>query len=98
MCNQSVGLISSVIEKTGIPTVGLSLLREVTERVRPPRSLFVPFALGYPLGRPREPLLQRQILRSALHLLERSDPLPILEDYRTAAEGAEEGVILRKSK
>ena len=89
MCNQSVGLIASVIEKSGIPTVALSLLREVTERVRPPRSLYVPFPLGYPLGRPREPLLQRQILRAALHLLERSDSLPILEDYCKTAEGAE---------
>ncbi len=88
MCNQSVGLIASVIEKTGIATVGLSLLREVTERVRPPRSLYVPFPLGYPLGRPREPLLQREILRSALHLLQRSNPLPILEEFHTTAEGA----------
>ncbi len=34
MCNESVGLIASVIERAGIPTIGLSLLREVTERVR----------------------------------------------------------------
>jgi len=50
MCNQSVGLIASVIEKSGIPTVCLSLLREVAEKVRPPRTLFVPFPIGYPLG------------------------------------------------
>ena len=82
MCNQSVGLIASVIEKVGIPTAGLSLLREVAERVRPPRTLFVPFAFGYPLGEPNRLVLQHAILGEALKLLEAPDPLPILRDFR----------------
>jgi hypothetical protein len=76
-----VGLIASVIEKVNIPTVCLSLLREVTEKVKPPRSLFVPFPLGYPLGEPGQPEIQHKVLRAALHLLALSDPLPVLEDY-----------------
>ncbi len=82
MCNQSVGLIASVIEKSGIPTVGLSLLREVTEKVKPPRALFVPFKHGYPLGEPNNPDLQHRIIKRALELLVASDPLPILADFQ----------------
>lgn len=81
MCNQSVGLIASVIEKAGIPTVGLSLLREVSERVKPPRTLFVPFPMGYPLGRPRDQALQIRIIRAAFSLFEDSRPLPILSAF-----------------
>jgi hypothetical protein len=82
MCNQSVGLIASVIEKCGIPTVGLSLLREVTERVEPPRALFVTFRHGYPLGEPNHVDLQHRIIKRALELLVASDPLPILATFR----------------
>lgn len=81
MCNQSVGLIASVIEKVGIPTVGLSLLHEVTERVKPPRTLFVPYAFGYPLGQPNNPALQHDIIRAAMGLLETSDSLPVSCDF-----------------
>lgn len=80
MCNQSVGLIQSVIEKAGIPTVSITLLREVTEKVRPPRALFAPFPLGYPLGRPDDAGLQRRIILASLSLLERAT-LPLLEEF-----------------
>jgi hypothetical protein len=70
MCNQAVGLVGAELERHGIATVCLSLLRHVSERVRPPRTLFVPFAHGYPLGRPGDPGLQTAILRAALRMLE----------------------------
>ncbi len=81
MCNQSVGLIASVIEKAGIPTVGLSLLQMVTKKVRPPRALYVPFPFGYPLGKPNDIKLQHKIIRAALDLLESSEELPILRNF-----------------
>ena len=81
MCNQSVGLIASVIEKSGIPTVCLSLLREVAEKVRPPRTLFMPFPIGYPLGASDQSELQHSIIRTALDLFEATDPLPLLHSY-----------------
>jgi hypothetical protein len=84
MCNQSVGLIASVIEMAGIPTVALSLLRMATKKVRPPRSLFVPFPFGYPLGKPNDPNLQHQIIRAAMDLLESPDELPILRNFVAA--------------
>jgi hypothetical protein len=81
MCNQSVGLIASIIERAGIPTVGLSLLREVSEKVRPPRTLFVPFPFGYPLGKPNQPALQHQVIEASVNLLIKPDPLPVLADF-----------------
>jgi hypothetical protein len=84
MCHQSVGLIAGILEKAGIPTVSLSLLRWVTEKVQPPRSLSVPFPFGYPLGKPHEAKLQHQIIRAALNLLESPEELPILRDFAPA--------------
>ena len=81
MCNQSVGLVAGVIEKAGIPTVGISLLQMVTKKVRSPRALYVPFPFGYPLGRPHDANLQHRIIRAALDLLESPEGLPILREF-----------------
>jgi hypothetical protein len=82
MCNQAVSLAAAELERRGIATVTLVLLRVVAERVRPPRALFVPFRHGYPLGAPDDPPRQRAVLEAALRLLE--DPSlgpPVLVDY-----------------
>jgi hypothetical protein len=80
MCNQSVGLIQRAIEYAGITTVSISLLREITEQIRPPRALFVPFPLGHPLGESNNPELQTRIIRAAFALLPRTD-IPVLETF-----------------
>lgn len=84
MCHQSVGLIQSIVEKAGIPTVSVTLLREVTERVGPPRALFVDYPLGYPLGAPNDAALQTRILRSALALLSEDVPPALLQNFGLA--------------
>ncbi len=81
MCNQAVGLIQGILEEAGIATVSVSLLAEVTRKVKPPRAWFVPFPLGYPLGQPQDAALQRKIIEETLKLLERTD-LPVFEAYR----------------
>jgi hypothetical protein len=80
MCNQSVGLIQRQIEYAGITTVSISLLREITEKTRPPRALFVPFPLGYPLGEPNNAEIQTRIIRATFALLTRND-CPVLESF-----------------
>ena len=80
MCHQSVGLIQRAIESQGITTVSVSLLREITEKIRPPRALFVPYPLGYPLGAPYDTMLQTRIMRAAFTLLTRND-CPVLETF-----------------
>ena len=82
MCHQSVGLIQGVLEGLGLSTVGVSICREITERVRPPRTLFAPYPFGYPLGRPGDPALQKRIIREALDLLDRDGPPPITAVWR----------------
>jgi hypothetical protein len=74
MCHQSVGLIQSVIEKAGIPTASVTLLREITERIAPPRALFLDFPLGYPLGDPNDAAMQTRILLSLFALLGETVP------------------------
>jgi hypothetical protein len=83
MCNQAVGLVSAEIERRGIATGAIQLLREVAERVRPPRALWVPFPHGYPLDTPDDPARQRAVLEALIDLIEKPDlKPPVLEEYR----------------
>jgi hypothetical protein len=81
MCNQAVCLVQAAIEREGITTVSISLLREVASVLKPPRALFVPFPMGFPLGAPQRPQLQHRIIAAALELLERNDT-PILAEFK----------------
>lgn len=83
MCVQTVGLLSGAIERENITTVGISLLREITSVIHPPRALFVPFPMGFPLGAPHDAALQHQVIRAALDLLPRTD-VPVLEAFHLA--------------
>lgn len=76
MCSQTVSLVAAELERQGISTVALQLLREIAEAVRPPRALFVPFPHGYPLGRPDDPPRQLAVMEAALGLLEQPDLRP----------------------
>ncbi len=49
-------------------TVNVSTGRDITARVRPPRSVFVNHPMGNPFGRPGEEKLQREILLAALEM------------------------------
>ncbi len=82
MCNQTVCLVAAELERQGIATVAIQLLREVAVRVRPPRALVVPFRHGHPLGEPHRPEQQRAVLEAALRMLEdRALRPPALSDY-----------------
>ncbi len=86
MCNQAVGLVAAELERQGITTVAIQLLRRVAERVRPPRSLLVPFAHGYPLDVPDRPERQSGVIAAALRLCEDPDEqLPVLAEYEPPA-------------
>lgn len=76
-----MGLIQSVIERSGIPTVSLTVCKELTEKVRPPRALFVDRPFGYPLGAPEDAGLQTRILLAALALLRRQVDEPLIVDF-----------------
>ena len=78
-----------MFEAQGVATILISLVREHTEKQKPPRALFVPFPFGHALGRPDDPDLQHRVLRAALDLL--AEPAgPVLRDFPDDAEpGAE---------
>jgi hypothetical protein len=70
------------MEKRGIATVVLSLLRDVAKKVAPPRTLYVPFRHGFPLDVPTDSARQRRVIEAALALLSRPrSEAPILVDY-----------------
>ena len=82
MCNQAVGLVAAELERQGISTVAVQLLRYVAEKMRPPRALAVPFRHGYPLGKPDDPGHQRAVIEAALKMLEdQSLKPPAIVDY-----------------
>ena len=80
MCNQTVGLVQAELERRGITTVSLTLLRDVTTKMGTPRAMFVPWWFGFSMGEPHNVPLQRRIIEQALALLPRND-LPVLTDY-----------------
>jgi D-proline reductase (dithiol) PrdB len=64
-----VGLIQREIEKAGIPTIGISIVREYTEKVQPPRTVFLKWPFGHPLGEPGNVKQQRAVVLEAFRAL-----------------------------
>ncbi len=86
MCNQAVSLVAAELERQGIATVAIQLLRDVAKRVRPPRALFVPFRHGYPLDVPLNPARQHAVIEAALRVLEISELRPpVLVDFELSS-------------
>jgi hypothetical protein len=78
-------VLARALEAAGVATTSISMVREHTEKVKPPRALFVPFPFGHALGRPNDPALQHRVLKAALALL--AEPAgPVLRDFPDDAE------------
>jgi hypothetical protein len=75
-----VSAIGHYLESAGLATASISLIREHTEVMQPPRALWVPFPLGRPLGVPHDAAFQTKVLQALLKLFERTSG-PILEDF-----------------
>src|SRR5438445_13015349 len=75
-----MGVLARAFEEHGLVTTSISLVREHTEKVKPPRALFVPFPFGHPLGEANDPELQTRVMRAALALLD--EPAgPVVADF-----------------
>lgn len=77
MCHQTVGLVQAELERRGIVTASISIMPEITRKVAPPRALAVPYGLGFPLGEPGTPAVQRSVLDAMLALC-RVSSTPVL--------------------
>ena len=84
MCTGAVGALGNYIERAGVATTSISLIREMSEAVVPPRALWVPFPLGRPLGAINDPEFQKDVLRTAFGLLDTAVE-PTIEDYQIEA-------------
>jgi hypothetical protein len=65
-----VGLAQRVLEASGISTVTLSMIPELTRAVGVPRLAGISHPMGRPFGRPQDVDGQRAVLRATLQLLE----------------------------
>lgn len=93
MCTRVVCTLAHVMEAAGLATVALPSNLRLAERMRPPRALYCEFPLGRPLGRPKDPAFQRQVLDTAFALLDRPEG-PVLEKFPTIIEDeAEQPVV-----
>jgi D-proline reductase (dithiol) PrdB len=73
LCHQSVSLAARALERAGLPTMTLAVVKDVVESVRPPRAAFYEGELGSVAGRPNWPEHQRRILDEGLRLIEPMD-------------------------
>jgi len=64
-----VGLIQREIEKVGIATIGISIVREYSEKVKPPRTVYLHWPFGHPVGEPGHRIQQRTVILEALNAL-----------------------------
>ncbi len=80
------------IEKRSIPTVSLTVALDVTEHIKPPRALFLPFMMGHHFGVPFHRELQREIILTALAHIEKAEQSgEIIYFPKTWAEARKEG-------
>ncbi len=68
-----MGLIARQVEADGIPTLSMSSALSITRAVNPPRAAFLDYPLGHTAGKPRDVVLQREIVAAALAAVEELD-------------------------
>lgn len=73
-------MLAHFLEEADLPTTQISLIREHTEKIKPPRALWVSFELGRPLGIPNDVEFQRRVLLACLRLFDEKRG-PVLEDF-----------------
>lgn len=76
-----MGLIQRVFEGSGLVTVSLSMIPEVTERVGVPRAGIVHHPMGAPYGAPGHPEARRQLLLNMLDLAREAQAPGTIRDF-----------------
>ena len=77
--------------------MSVSVARDVTEHVKPPRAVFVPFRMGHHFGVPFHRELQRRLILDALGLLETATESGTIVDLPlTWAQARREGIALER--
>ena len=61
-----MSLVANLVEASGIPTLLIGTVRDIVERVKPPRALCIDNPVGRTFGRPRASRKQESLLAEAL--------------------------------
>ncbi len=78
--------------------MSVSVARDVTEHVKPPRAVFVPFRMGHHFGVPFHREMQRRVILEALGLLATAtESGTILDLPVTWADVRREGLRLERA-
>ncbi len=86
------------IERRGIPTVSMSVARDVSEMVKPPRVVFAPFMMGHHFGVPFHRELQRRMIMQALsHLVHAEESGEVRVVPITWAQARKEGKAIEEA-
>jgi len=90
--------VQRAIEQRGVPTVSITVARDITEHAKPPRAVFVPFMMGHHFGVPFHSELQRRIILEALGRLEQAEASGDIHDLpMTWAQARREGIGIERS-
>ena len=90
-----MGLIQRAVEAVGIATISITLSKEITRRVKPPRAVCTNLPMGHPLGFPGQRFRQIQVLRLLLkHLKNIQVPGTIIDLDLTESDDPKTGCSL----
>ena len=77
----------------------MTVARDVTEHVKPPRAVFVPFRMGHHFGVPHHRDLQRRIVLDALGLIGTATQSGTIVDLPlTWAQARREGIEIARRR
>lgn len=61
-----MGLLQRVLDEAGLATISLTLVKEITAKVKPSRALFIEHPFGFTFGNIGDHELQRKVLLDCL--------------------------------
>jgi hypothetical protein len=77
----------------------VSVARDVSEHVKPPRTVFVPFRMGHHFGVPFHRELQRRVITDALDLVTTATASGTIVDLPlTWAQARREGIAIEQER
>jgi hypothetical protein len=85
------------LEEAGLSTVAISLVREHTVAVKPPRAVWVPFPFGLPFGYPGNAVEQQAVLDLAFSTLDEPSGPVLIDFVRDVSASIEAGAPLQAS-
>lgn len=82
-----------------MPTVSVSVSLDITQHLKPPRAIFLPFMMGHLFGVPFHEELQKKIICAALgRITEATESGDIHHFPMTWAEARKEGKALAETR